>query len=999
MNAFDPFYPEISESELFWCPHALLVGEDITARILAQSAFTEIQARMLLLRKTCGLMDEAELAHVRTKNPVMFNGHTWADLAQVRCAAVIIPLGGIAAQRDATAACLWVLYAPPEPHSKLSSSHSNLEERELTEWSNATARLYPGQWAIQVAMLNSADATTRIDGQSWRLGADLAAFLLAHDHKDAIARLAENWIVTGKLASDDAAAAVDWDNKPDLNVWGRRWLVPDGMDDPPGKPGFPRTKVGSLAEAYSAIVGHGIVPVEPKAWEQDTCALHALVGDSIKPLLMAALLAQPKTIVLWPLDGVFGNAVKRARAILEVLGFAADTIRDRPALRSAQLAGTAELLRVWTKVNDSIPGDPVYFNVNQGSLLARFAGLDAARSPKSRVVLCYRELGDEALDFHGVHFERGVLTHARLRATEPWPDETDWEFLRRRETAEERRLRPSDFAKLVRPQGEKKFLYVCAIRQIQRYILNSDGLPEMVGASALVESFGGVIDELAKELGAKAEELTSAAGIWRRTLPDRRSAERLALYVPVLAHAHAPGVVIDQAVVPIGGSLAGAVQLADAILRRHRAQHAVELPPAGPLIRREPRSGLPAVKVVWNPQTRQNEMVTAAGSRKTDQGAITHDDLVGKLFPGSKMRLPTKFDEIARRGGEYLGIVHIDTNRLDHTVSRFLEPVETMPVENGAKLRHSIVSPPVEADSESPTNVGVNLAPFMPVDAARLLYKRFSEGLDRAARTSVAEAYRRIWPKENNAPFRPLVCAGDDVTLVMGGADALEFTRYYLSEYERLTWSLLQRLGRADLGPITACAAIVFTPRTFPIAQSYARCVAWTKEAKHKVDRRASAVAFTRITASMVDVEGDPRADLRFGPKDNLRELTFSPYVLGRGAHAQPTLEQLEVVIAALRRLPCGTLREFMGEVTIDPKNADILFRQRVWDRWEKHRKDDAHSLRTAVSAITDPEGTIGNAGVWWWTEPNDPQTPRSTPLFDALELIAIEEKEEEETP
>lgn len=924
-------------------------------------------ARLAAFNRGCGTEIQESLAgFLDTKNTTVFeNGPSWADIkdAGFRCAAAIFPLATTPPEMlMPDAVCLWLFLTTKNADSTPFTPNGLVLEGWADFVANFSQKIEK-KYELSYHCTRWLAPTEPFTGTSWTLAGAVALELLLDplfNHMgEARLSLARDWIITGELAKQGAVKWVNLDNKPKLSCQNqdgefRRWLVADTQEQVPPEIQARTTRVQTIANALVHVAKGGILRADPVSWTPGG-VLHVLVSENVKPVVLAALLARPSQIVLWPSDDPARSPATHLAKILTPVATQTNqtwTVRTETPLRPGDLPSAAAMLATAVNAADQ---KNIYLLLNTGAALTRFAALDTARA-LPQLTLCYRDPADADRDFVGLRYDSVGFARQqviRLAPTDTPDEKIDWGFLLRRETLEERRLSTTGFVGLV-VHAEQRVLYVCAARQIQRYVMEGDGLRELIGASALVHQIEDVIWETAQTLeftpSADESSLTAAGGVWRAILSEN-DARRLACFLPLRAAAHAPGLMLDQAIVPVGGSLAAALQRANEALREQRSIEWPVLPVAGPLVYRDPRSGEATVGLLskHEPNSRdKNRPASAAALRKRAAADKERTD--------SANTYAQSFDEIApANSGEVLALLHIDTNGLDRIVTRFLRPLEVQPFE-----------------------------------AANERFTALATGLDIVAQDSLAEAEAGL-PRDsrtNKLPLRRLVCAGDDVTVVLRGAHAWEFTQKFLEAFERHTWKLIRRLGVPELGPITACAGLVYFPRTFPYATAYSLCTRWCRQAKQAVDRRASAVSFGRITTALADDSDDVFAGLTW----QQRRLSLNPYVVGSHAHAQPTIAQLNEVVAALEGLPLATFRDYLEAITRPGQNmkeADAEFKDRVETRWRNHNKDIFKLLEKATSAIT---GVPAKEALWYWTAP-DRTGLQATPLYDALQLLQIKQR------
>ena len=177
------------------------------------------------------------------------------------------------------------------------------------------------------------------------------------------------------------------------------------------------------------------------------------------------------------------------------------------------------------------------------------------------------------------------------------------------------------------------------------------------------------------------------------------------------------------------------------------------------------------------------------------------------------------------------------------------------------------------------------------------LYRKFSLALDdctiAATRHAVKKFEARYFAKENNRtlPIVPLVLGGDDLTVLIDGEYALNFTKNFLLEFERQTANnkiINQIASKAfKVGRLSSCAGIAIIKPHFPFHTAYELAEQLLKSAKvvkkeilQDDDRQVPSSAFDyHVLYDSSDVNFDRiRAKLRLNHSKT--KLYAKPYVV-----------------------------------------------------------------------------------------------------------------------
>ncbi|HMO50102.1 MAG TPA: hypothetical protein PKE26_05215 [Kiritimatiellia bacterium] len=485
-----------------------------------------------------------------------------------------------------------------------------------------------------------------------------------------------------------------------------------------------------------------------------------------------------------------------------------------------------------------------------------------------------------------------------------------------------------------------KAYYEYSAKSIQDYIFRTDKLKLMIGASTLVEQLADSIRRLPAEWGVEESEfevLTCAAGGVRILFGKLEDAQALAQWVPLYINAIAPGLEFAQAVVPITDSLAGAGKQAGQKIQHARQRPPINYPEAGPLIRRARRSGLP----LFLHEKNTDEYWSHEEAAKREVTGEANDAAWDRMAPAKgPLERPFDFDDLVIGENSYIAIIHADANGLGERIKRL---AETGKLDEPSMWRD--FSSAIQASTEEAAR-----------SSAQLVFK-----------ASERDKSRRYYP------IRPLVCAGDDLTVIMDAVFALGFVREYLRRFEEQSQTRLGALGEEGL---TACAGIVFMKAGFPFSSAYHLCEDLCKQAKKQLRREASGVCWHRLTAGVADEYSE--IEQRELTTADGRLLTMMPYRVGSSGTG-PHLGDLERLIQSSTLLPRSSQREWVSLAGASSHQADRAFQRMREIATARPDKDAAfHAFKQALERITGhPE---------LWTKETLPRTP----LYDALELRAV---------
>lgn len=319
-----------------------------------------------------------------------------------------------------------------------------------------------------------------------------------------------------------------------------------------------------------------------------------------------------------------------------------------------------------------------------------------------------------------------------------------------------------------------KYLYGCAVQGIQEFIFKTNELKHIVGASELVEQIcTSAFDEFAEH----GESIVRAAGNIRVIFDNEEDCRHAVREFPKKVMTMAPGITVSQAVVPLGDDFSHAIDEVETLLKvqRNKPQRSVTSGLMG--IKRANNTGLPVVLV-----SEKNEYKDEPTIQK--ECFQNNRGLCEKSFGSSQM---PAFDIKDMTGkNDWIAIIHADGNGLGKVVQK----------------------------------VGRNKDVFM----------RFSQLLDDATKEAAQVAFRAVKDSFQDTkviPIRPVVLSGDDMTVIIRGDLAIDYTKHFIKAFEESTRERLGDILRAehvfaeDEAFLTACAGVAFIKSSYPFYYGY----------------------------------------------------------------------------------------------------------------------------------------------------------------------------------
>ena len=400
------------------------------------------------------------------------------------------------------------------------------------------------------------------------------------------------------------------------------------------------------------------------------------------------------------------------------------------------------------------------------------------------------------------------------------------------------------------------WLYTFAAKEIQKYILAGNKLKDMLGGSELINQLcSDFLENSLKGLGISSDNytvITEAAGWARLIFTNEDDAGKLYEVWPLLVDRYAPGLQVVQSLVKVDKSITDAIDESEAQLRVERNFIQVSLPEVGPLIERNPRNGIAAVKFVKDADPELQDRQTVR-KRQFISAKTTLIEKLSGIAEGTseKIKWPDEMDYIAGADGQYLAVVHADGNDLGKIIIQLQDFVRDKP------------------------------------DHVLRIFKKFSEAIESATEKAAQTAYKNVlepdfeerkkaskdWSKVYIAA-RPIVLGGDDITIILRSDLALEFTEVFLETFEDSSKQALgefhDNFGIPGLPQkLTACAGIAFVKKSYPFSSAYdlaeSLCFYSKKVAKERKVQGyvPSSFSFHRVTGSIAgDYEDIKRSEL-----------------------------------------------------------------------------------------------------------------------------------------
>ncbi len=513
-------------------------------------------------------------------------------------------------------------------------------------------------------------------------------------------------------------------------------------------------------------------------------------------------------------------------------------------------------------------------------------------------------------------------------------------------------------------------VYHFETKSIQNYILDSSKLKDMIGASEQIEYLchdealsneenkDQLLDNVLNSLGlddSKVKFARKAGGAFQALFSNANEAKNFQAVWTFCVQQAFPGLTFAQGMAT-DDRLKTALKMArDDLFKHDHNAFFPQLPLAGPLIARSPRTGQPAVARLQLLDQRSERLDTTTDQKRAfRKGKALINKLDIKKIDNKDIYWPVNLDEKDQEeanekifpllpNNRYIAIVHADGNNLGLLLKAIQEKLlanEITAAHYAEVLRtysQAIEKTTVESAKQAITTI---------VESTNQTIINFVD-------KGVVQQSKMIMPA------RPLVLAGDDCTFIVRGDLALDFTQVFLEQFEKHSQTQLNELKEKypelDCLPekLTACAGIAYIKASQPFYQGYKLAESLCKSAKNfakshvkKEELVPACLAFHRITTSIIDnYETALERELRREVDKNKIQLTMQPYLVGEvKASQQPNeciqLDGLKRVLRFFKTAPIsqGTFREFLTLLEIDQEQADSAM-QRWHDNMTKAGK------------------------------------------------------------
>ena len=524
-------------------------------------------------------------------------------------------------------------------------------------------------------------------------------------------------------------------------------------------------------------------------------------------------------------------------------------------------------------------------------------------------------------------------------------------------------------------------------RGIQSYIFESGKMKEMVGASELVKDLCGsklddiikqlALEEIKVELKADSAKLSTmksnqvffsrrSGGVFTALFADKAARDRFLELWSVFVTSSVPGLETVHAVSE-SEKLQELIKETYDILGYNRNCPPAILPEATPMHVMAPRTGKPAVKNlsgadgirVWTDEASIKKLEVAdSQSAHALTDAFLSPENKGFSFPKN-----LEFDDNGncefpfKKGSRYLGLIHADGNGLGQSL---------------IKIRESFTD-------------GAEYAVML-----RLFSDRLEKSTKEAAQKATEKLIEKYGESSGKLPLRPLVLGGDDLTVLVRADYAMQFTEDYCKAFEQTTEKNFADLNKASDGKIpaklTACAGIAYIKNNQPFMDAFNLAESLCSESK-KVSKALGRETIPATVTSLVVTNSFLESYAAYKEKELTVKNKGKTLFATLGAYAFDENEKEIPTLKALRNL-CEELKKDGVTESSVRQYATMIFgyeniSREKWRRWieildKRNMLNDFSNCMKEFGVENIKESPWNNDG--------------KTPLFDALQLLSMEE-------
>lgn len=466
-----------------------------------------------------------------------------------------------------------------------------------------------------------------------------------------------------------------------------------------------------------------------------------------------------------------------------------------------------------------------------------------------------------------------------------------------------------------------KFGYVVLeVGGIQKYILSTGKLKEMIGGSELIESLSAkylddfaqnnhlnILKEIRKPVDNEILPLQRNAGAMHLLFSSEAKGREFLQNFGLKLLEDFPGLPIfgalEECEFTSSGIREAKFKLSNKITDQRNKYPTSTGMQLLPICAEAPLDGEPAIGKVSYGKNASSEIISLSSKTKRNEQLL--EDSKGRLREiepdegvGPDLKWSDDLEEIAC-GSEKVAFIHIDGNDLGKRFRQELENISDKETDEDKTGQ--------QAPSEDRYQNAINVIKTMSA-----LSNTVKETTTAAFKKGLSECLKHTRSTDSKGkllvPARPLVLGGDDVTVVIRADLALYFIDAFVKEFERYS---NQELGKKDpKDKLTVGVGMVVCPTGYPFLKAFdlsEELVKNSKELTAHMENRPSSMDYIVITNDTENDIDSIRAHL-FTAEDGSK-LTAKPMLLSGNNLAQ----FVENGISVLEKLPRSTLRNSLS--------------------------------------------------------------------------------------
>lgn len=466
-----------------------------------------------------------------------------------------------------------------------------------------------------------------------------------------------------------------------------------------------------------------------------------------------------------------------------------------------------------------------------------------------------------------------------------------------------------------------KFGYVVLeVGGIQKYILSTGKLKEMIGGSELIESLSAkylddfaqnnhlnILKEIRKPVDNEILPLQRNAGAMHLLFSSEAKGREFLQNFGLKLLEDFPGLPIfgalEECEFTSSGIREAKFKLSNKITDQRNKYPTSTGMQLLPICAEAPLDGEPAIGKVSYGKNASSEIISLSSKTKRNEQLL--EDSKGRLREiepdegvGPDLKWSDDLEEIAC-GSEKVAFIHIDGNDLG---IRFRQELENISDKETAEDKTG-----QQSSSEDRYQNAINVIKTMSA-----LSNTVKETTTAAFKKGLSECLKHTKLTDNTGkklvPARPLVLGGDDVTVVIRADLALYFIDAFVKEFERYS---NQELGKKNPNDkLTVGVGMVVCPTGYPFLKAFDLSEELVKNSKKLtalMGNRPSSMDYIVITNDTENDIDSIRAHL-FTAEDGSK-LTAKPMLLSGNNLAQ----FVEKGISVLEKLPRSTLRNSLS--------------------------------------------------------------------------------------